>query len=86
MSKAKRDYFIACVEDGSLSMRPYCGGCGVQLNENYYCENCERQCRCTHIKCEDSDAYGLADALIKKNESFNNFTAEILVRPSKVNS
>lgn len=83
MSKGKRDYFIACMEDGSLGMKPYCGGCGLQLNEDYYCDNCKRQCLCTHIKCEDRESYGLADALTKKNESFKNFTVEMLVRPSK---
>jgi len=38
MSENKNeDYFVACIEDGSLMMRPYCGLCGVQLNEDYYC-------------------------------------------------
>lgn len=83
MEKGKRDYFLACVEDGSLSMKPYCGSCGLQLNENYFCENCQSQCRCTHVKCEDRDSYSLMDALIKKNERFKNFTVEILIAPFK---
>jgi len=83
MSNTKKDYFMACIEDESPSLRPYCGVCEVQLNEDYYCENCKRQCLCTHIKCEDTDTYSMMDALVKKNESFKNFTIEILVRPTK---
>ena len=58
MSKSIRDYFVACIEDEAPSLRPYCGSCGTQLNEDYYCEDCKRQCLCTHIKCEDSQIYG----------------------------
>ena len=83
MSKSIRDYFVACIEDEAPSLRPYCGSCGTQLNEDYYCEDCKRQCLCTHIKCEDSQIYGMMDALIKKNENFKNFTIEILQRSNK---
>ena len=81
MPKSKRDYFIAQSEDEALSMRPYCGTCEIQLNEDYYCENCKHQCLCTHVKCEDNESYGLMDTLIKKNKRFQKFTIEILKRP-----
>ncbi|MFA4915173.1 MAG: hypothetical protein WC560_00700 [Syntrophales bacterium] len=76
----KKDYFMACIEDDSLTMKPYCGLCEIQLNEDYYCEKCKRQCRCCHIQCEDEKASALIDALIKGNESFQNFTKEIIKR------
>ncbi|MFH2013040.1 MAG: hypothetical protein ABIJ37_10125 [Pseudomonadota bacterium] len=83
MTKSKKDYFLAYSEDGSLSMRPYCGSCGFQLNENYFCDNCQRQCICTHVKCEDKGSYDLMNTLTKKNERFKNFTIEILLKDKK---
>ncbi|MDI6776573.1 MAG: glycosyltransferase family 9 protein [Syntrophales bacterium] len=37
----------------------------ISLNGLYYCENCQRQCRCCHVKCEDEEAYVLIDALVR---------------------
>ena len=83
MTREKKDYFVACLKDGSLAMRPFCGICGIQLNEDYYCEDCKRQCLCTHIKCEDKESYDLTNALVKNNERFKSFTVEILLGPSE---
>ncbi|MDY6853379.1 MAG: hypothetical protein SWO11_01530 [Thermodesulfobacteriota bacterium] len=78
MSKRKGDYFIAKIEDKALSLKPYCGTCEIQLNEDYYCENCRHQCLCTHVKCEDNESYNLMYTLIKKNTRFHKFTIEML--------
>ena len=83
MSERNKDYFVASSGEGSLAMRPYCGECGVQLNEDYYCEDCNRQCRCMHIRCEDEESYSLAYALLRNNEKFKNFTIEKLHKPSQ---
>lgn len=55
-SNEKGDYFLAELEEGELVMKPYCR-CGNPLAEEYYCEKCERQCRCTDVVCVDERTF-----------------------------
>ncbi len=52
----KADYFFAHLEKGELVMEPFCR-CGNPLEEEYYCEKCQRQCRCTDVVCADETAF-----------------------------
>ena len=54
--KEKGDYFFAEMEEGELIMKPFCQ-CGNSLAEDYYCENCKRQCRCTDVVCADETTF-----------------------------
>jgi hypothetical protein len=52
----KGDYFFAEMEDGELVMKPFCQ-CGNPLSEDYFCEKCQRQCRCTDVVCSDETTF-----------------------------
>ena len=52
----KGDYFFAEIEKGALVMKPFCR-CGNPLAEEYYCEKCRRQCRCTDVVCADETTF-----------------------------
>ncbi len=54
--REKGDYFIAELEAGELVMKPFCR-CGNPLAEDYFCEKCQRQCRCTDVICADETAF-----------------------------
>lgn len=68
------DYFFATMEEGSLAMEPYCA-CGNRLPEEYFCEKCNRQCRCTEIACDNEETLEFIDHLIATNPKFRNFKA-----------
>ncbi len=55
-SNEKGDYFFAEMEDGELVMKPFCQ-CGNSLAEDYFCEKCSRQCRCTDVVCADEPTF-----------------------------
>ena len=55
-STEKGDYFFAEMEEGELVMRPFCQ-CGNPLAEDYFCEKCQRQCRCTDVVCADETTF-----------------------------
>lgn len=52
----KADYFFAQLEKGELVMEPFCQ-CGNSLAEEYFCEKCQRQCRCTDVVCADEATF-----------------------------
>ncbi len=72
-----RDYFIAILneDDGSLEMEPHCGKCDAHLNEDYFCENCRRNCLCLDIYCETEITYTKVMELIEGQERFKKFRA-----------
>ncbi|RLB03321.1 MAG: hypothetical protein DRG83_07210 [Deltaproteobacteria bacterium] len=72
-----RDYFIAVLneEDDSLEMEPHCGRCDAHLNEDYYCENCRRNCLCLDIYCKTEVAYKKVTRLLSEQEQFKKFRA-----------
>ena len=52
----KGDYFFAEMEEGELVMKPFCQ-CGNPLAEDYFCEKCRKQCRCTDVVCADENTF-----------------------------
>jgi len=70
--KAESDYFRAYLEDGGLSMEPYCR-CGEQLNEDYRCTTCGHDCRCTTFVCDDEPTLAAVKRFIEEQPSFEGF-------------
>lgn len=68
------DHYLAALEGGSLVMEPYCS-CGSPLSEKYFCEKCNKQCRCTDIVCDDETTLEFVENLIATNPKFRNFRA-----------
>ncbi len=52
----KADYFFAQLENRELILEPFCR-CGNPLAEEYYCEKCLRQCRCTDVVCANETTF-----------------------------
>ncbi len=71
-----RDYYLASLENNSLQLKPFCS-CGNSLSEDYFCETCQRKCRCTLIICSDSAALELARQYIRKSSQFSGFKARL---------
>jgi hypothetical protein len=69
-----KGYFNATLENAELNMRPHCA-CGNPLPEDYYCEKCQKQCRCTEIRCKDKAAFDYVNGMLTSNKRFHNFTA-----------
>lgn len=77
LKQRQQAYLIAKWEDGQLVMEPYCS-CGGVLDEDYFCRDCERECDCTLIACEDAQALSVAEKLIQSNPSFKNYATTLI--------
>lgn len=71
---ASNDYYDAKIENGALQMEPHCA-CGNPLNDDYFCEKCNRQCRCRHIICDNEETLAQVKQYIRKSPQFSEFTA-----------
>ena len=54
--EGKNDYFFAEMEEGELVMKPSCQ-CGNPLAEDYFCDQCKRQCLCSDVVCADEATF-----------------------------
>lgn len=72
----KGDFFRAYIENGGLSMEPFCG-CGERLNENYHCSVCDRDCRCTTFVCNDEATMDAVKRFIDEQPSFEGFSTRL---------
>jgi hypothetical protein len=72
LRNAETDYFRAYRENGGLAMEPYCR-CGEQLNEDYHCATCDRDCRCTTFVCDDEATLAAVKQFIEEQPSFKGF-------------
>ncbi|MFH0813233.1 MAG: hypothetical protein V2A69_10425 [Pseudomonadota bacterium] len=72
----RRDYFFATFDTGGLVLEPHCA-CGNYLSEEYFCEQCQKQCLCTEIRCKDKETLAYVTRFLKDNEQFRNFRAVI---------
>ncbi len=73
-TEPEKDHYKAHLENGELIMVPYCA-CGCMLNEDYFCENCGRKCRCYQIYCADAQTLELVQSYIRKSPQFSAYTA-----------
>ncbi len=74
---SSKDHYRAYLENGELVMTPFCA-CGNSLDDNYFCEKCNRQCRCYEIICEDSATLERVQAYIRKSPQFSVYKAHLL--------
>ena len=80
-----RDHYKASIEDGSLEMKPYCF-CGNMLDENYFCDKCQKRCHCNLIVCEDEATLDMVNTFIRKSSSFSAFRAKLKDKPNSKTS
>ena len=73
----QQDYLLAEWENKELVMTPFCA-CGNELEEDYFCGDCKRECDCTFIACTSPDALALVEKLIAGNPNFRNYKASLL--------
>jgi hypothetical protein len=67
------DFYYAALEGGELVMEPHCA-CGNFLEEEYFCEQCKRQCVCKEIRCKNDATLEYVKGFLESNEKFKNFT------------
>lgn len=72
-----RDHFKAALENGSLVMEPCCA-CGNPLNDDYFCNKCNRQCRCRYIVCDNETTLELVKRYIRKSSQFSAFKVKLV--------
>jgi hypothetical protein len=77
LKSLQQDYFLARWVDGELSMEPTCA-CGNSLAEDFTCTECQRECDCTFIACEDPQSLAVAEKLVSGNPRFRNFRTALL--------
>jgi hypothetical protein len=70
------DYYKASLENGSLVMKPYCA-CGNNLDEDYFCEKCQKKCHCRQIICDDAETLNLVEHYIRDSPQFSDFKATL---------
>ena len=70
------DHYAATLEEGSLVMKPYCA-CGNALNEDYFCEKCNRRCHCNQIVCDTEATMELVKRHIRKSPKLSEFRAKL---------
>jgi hypothetical protein len=70
-------YLLARWVDGELSLEPTCA-CGNPLEEDFTCTECNRECTCTFIACEDPQSLAVAEKLVSGNPRFRNFRTALL--------
>jgi len=71
-----QDFYRAHLENGQLAMAPFCA-CGNGLNEDYFCDRCQRKCRCDLVICEDQATLDRVREYILKASQFSGFKARL---------
>lgn len=77
LEERRQDYLLAGWENGELVMVPFCA-CGSELEDDYFCGVCHRECDCTFIACSSPEALALVEKLIAGNPNFRNYRASLL--------
>jgi hypothetical protein len=70
------DHYEATLENGSLVMKPYCA-CGNSLNENYFCDRCNKRCHCHQIICYNEATLKLVKSYMRKSSQFSAFKVKL---------
>ncbi|MBI9085315.1 MAG: hypothetical protein JEZ11_17100 [Desulfobacterales bacterium] len=71
------DFYRAALENGTLVMHPYCA-CGNGLDEDYFCEKCQRECHCHLIICQDEATLDRVRRYIRKSSQFSGFKSKLV--------
>jgi len=71
-----RDHYKATLEHGSLVMKPYCS-CGNILDEDYFCDRCNRKCHCHQIVCDNDVTLSMVKSYVKKSSRFSAFKVKL---------
>ncbi|MDD2605416.1 MAG: hypothetical protein RBR20_09645 [Desulfobacterales bacterium] len=71
-----QDFYRAHLENDQLAMEPFCA-CGNALNENYFCDRCQRKCRCDLVICQDQATLERVRQYIHKASQFSGFKARL---------
>ncbi len=71
-----RDHYEATLENGSLIMKPYCA-CGNSLDEDYFCDKCNRRCNCNQIICDNENTLKLVKNYTRKSPQFSAFKIKL---------
>lgn len=74
--KGPRDHYKATLESGSLVMKPYCA-CGNILDDDYFCDRCDRKCHCHQIICDTKATLELVKSYVKKSSQFSAFKIKL---------
>ena len=61
------------MEDDYLVLEPHCA-CGNPLNDDYFCNKCNKQCRCRYIACDDEITLEPAKKYVMQSPKFSAFT------------
>lgn len=77
LKQSGQDHFIVKEEDGQFVMEPHCA-CGNELDEDFFCEACNRKCDCTFFACKDHQSLNMAEKLVHGDPSFKNFKAALV--------
>lgn len=73
-----KDYYKAVLENNSLVMTPFCS-CGNCLKEDYFCEKCNKQCRCFNIICDTESTLQIVKKHIRNSPKFAGHRAYLSV-------
>lgn len=72
-SNPPKDYYKATQENGGLVLSPHCA-CGNILDDDYYCEKCNRRCHCYQIQCDSTATLELVQKYIRESSQFAVYT------------
>ena len=70
------DHYKATLENGSLIMKPFCS-CGNSLDEDYFCDKCNRRCNCHQIVCDNEATLKLVKKYTRKSSQFSAFKIKL---------
>ena len=70
------DNYKATLENGSLTMKPFCS-CGNSLDEDYFCDKCNRRCNCHQIVCDNENTLKLVKKYTRKSSQFSAFKIKL---------
>jgi hypothetical protein len=70
------DYYKTTMENGSLVMEPHCA-CGNPINDDYFCEKCNRKCHCRLIVCDNETTFKRVKDYIRKSSQFSGFEVKL---------
>ena len=76
LSANATDYYEASLENDSLVMKPYCA-CGNTLDEDYFCEKCNRKCHCNLIICDNEATLKLVKRYTRQSSKFSGFKTKL---------